>query len=88
VTDRERTLAAIDAKGWEIVRLGRRLKKPVDRPWIITRDADEVGQWLAAGHNLGLLCHERTGVAVLDPDRLDPWADMIDTLGQPCLRGS
>jgi hypothetical protein len=85
VTDRDRTLAAIAAKGWEVVRLGRRMKKPVDTTWRVTGDADNVAQWLAAGHNIGLLCHERIGVAVLDADQLDAWADMVDTLGQPCL---
>jgi hypothetical protein len=85
VTDLGRTLAAIDAKGWEIVRLGRRMKKPVDKSWVITRDPDDVARWFAAGHNAGLMCHERTATAVLDPDRLDLWADMIEMLGQPCL---
>jgi hypothetical protein len=85
MNDLDRTLAAIDAKGWEVVRLGRRKKKPVDTTWVITRDADEVGQWLAASHNIGMLCHARTGVTVLDADHLDAWADMIDALGQPCL---
>jgi hypothetical protein len=85
VTDRERTLAAIELKGWEVVRLGRRMKKPVDTSWVLTRDPDEVGRWLAAGHNVGLVCHERTGLAVLDVDQFDPWADMVDALGQPSL---
>jgi hypothetical protein len=83
VTDAELTVAAVRAKGWEVVRLHG--KRPVGGHWQITRDADEVARWLADGANIGLVCHERTGVAVLDPDSLMPWADMIDELGQPCL---
>ena len=30
------------------------------------------------------MCNQQTGVAVLDPDELLGWADMVDTLGQPC----
>lgn len=85
MTDAELTVAAIRARGWECVRLGRRTKKPDGPRWQISRDAEEVASWFAAGSNVGLICHERTGVAVLDPDDLLGWADMIDTLGQPCL---
>ena len=35
--------------------------------------------------NVGLVCHERTRVAVMDPDNLDLWADLVDELGQPSL---
>jgi hypothetical protein len=73
----------VRARGWEVVRL--RGKKPVGAHWQTTKDADEVAAWLAAGDNIGLVCHERTGVAVLDPDDSLAWADMIDTLGQPSL---
>ncbi len=51
--------------------------------WQITRDPAEVARWVTGGDNIGLVCHQRTGVAGLDPDKLLPWADMIDTLGQP-----
>ena len=80
--DAELTIAAVRAKGWEVVKL--KGKRPIGAHWEVTKDADEVGAWLTAGYNIGLVCHERTGVAVLDPDKLE-WADMIDTLGQPCL---
>jgi hypothetical protein len=75
------------ARGWEVVRLRRQSKAPdapKNHPWPISRDADEVARWIARGYNIGLVCHERTGVAVLDPDDVLAWADMIDTLGQPC----
>jgi hypothetical protein len=29
-----------------------------------------VADWFAAGANVGLVCHERTGVVVLDPDHV------------------
>jgi Bifunctional DNA primase/polymerase, N-terminal len=83
VTDAELTVAAVRARGWEVVKL--RGKRPVGAHWQTTRDADEVARWIAADDNIGLVCHQRTGVAVLDPDDLLTWADMIDELGQPCL---
>src|SRR5262245_56889728 len=82
MTDAELTVAAVRAKGWEVVKL--RGKKPVGAHWQTTRDADEVARWIAERHNIGLVCHQRTGVAVLDPDKVMLWADMIDQLGQPC----
>ncbi len=82
MTDFDRTLAAMQAHRWKIVRL--RGKKPVGAEWQITENPSEVARWVAGGDNIGLVCHERTGVAVLDPDALLPWADMIDALGQPC----
>lgn len=78
------TVAAVRARGWECVRLGRRSKKPQGRHWQMTNDADLVAAWFRAGDNVGLVCHERTGVAVLDPDRIE-WADMVDAIGQPSL---
>lgn len=84
MTDAELTVAAVRAKGWECVRLAPRTKKPVGLHWQITKDADEVAAWFRAGANVGLVCHERTGVAVLDPDRIE-WADMVDYFGQPSL---
>jgi hypothetical protein len=85
MTDAALTVEAVRAKGWECVRLLPRGKKPAGAHWQCTRDADEVARWFAAGDNVGLVCHERTGVAVLDPDGLLPWADLIDLLGPPCL---
>jgi hypothetical protein len=82
MTDAELTIAAVRTKGWEVVKL--KGKKPIGAHWEVTKDANEVGTWLAAGYNIGLLCHERTGVAVLDPDKIE-WVDLIDMLGQPCL---
>jgi len=82
MTDTELTIAAVPAKGWEVVRL--RGKKPVGVHWQITQDADEVERWILAGDNVGLVCHQRTGVLVLDPHKTLDWAEMIDTLGQPC----
>jgi hypothetical protein len=83
--DAQLTVAAVRARGWECVRLRPREKKPAGRHWEITTNADVVASWFEAGANVGLVCHERNRVAVLDPDQLLPWAEMIDTLGQPCL---
>ena len=84
--DAKLTVAAVRARGWECVRLGRRAKKPDGGPrWQTTKDAGEIAEWFDLGYNVGLVCHERTGVAVLDPDHLLAWASMIDVIGQPCL---
>src|SRR4030095_176044 len=80
MTDAELTLAAVRARGLEVVRL--RGKRPVGAHWHTTRDVDEVARWISAGDNIGLVCHERGGVAVLDPDQVE-WVDMIDTLRPP-----
>jgi Bifunctional DNA primase/polymerase, N-terminal len=77
------TAEIVHARGWKVVRL--RGKKPIGAHWQVTKDPDEITAWLDAGSNIGLVCHERTGVAVLDPDNLLAWADMIETLGQPSL---
>lgn len=77
------TAEVLRARGWEAVRLGRRAKKPDGPRWQVTKDATEVAAWFERGANVGLICHERSGVAVLDPDDLLGWADMVDTLGQP-----
>jgi bifunctional DNA primase/polymerase-like protein len=84
MTDAELTVAAVRVKHWEVVKLRRKDKVPAGKHWEITTDADQVAAWLTARYNLGLVCHERTRVAVLDPDK-PAWADMIDALGQPCL---
>jgi len=79
------TVEAVRARGWECVRLGHRVKKPVGSHWQTTIDAREVASWFEAGDNVGLVCHQRTRIAVLDPDQLLEWADMIDALGSPSL---
>jgi hypothetical protein len=80
------TVEVIRARGWEAVKLGHHLKKPdYAGHWITTTNADTVADWFAHGANVGLVCHERTGLAVLDPDDLLPWAEMVDELGQPSL---
>jgi Bifunctional DNA primase/polymerase, N-terminal len=82
------TVEVIRARRWQCVRLCRRGKKPEaarDGHWQTTTDADAVARWFASGSNVGLVCHERSGVAVLDPDQPPAWAHMIEELGQPCL---
>jgi hypothetical protein len=86
MTDAEITVAAVRARKWEVVRLRPRDKIPAGDKWDITSNADVVASWIAEGFNIGLLCGPRSGVAVLDPDKVE-WADMIDAdaLGKPCL---
>jgi hypothetical protein len=81
--DLELTCEAMRQHGWEIVRLRGRSKKPAGKQWQVTTSSELVRRWVLAGDNIGGLCHERTGLAVLDPDLLEPWADMVDTFGQP-----
>jgi hypothetical protein len=64
--------------------LGRpRSKRPTGPTWQITADPVVVERHVLQGGNVGLVCHEETGLAVLDPDQLGPWADLVDELGQP-----
>jgi len=77
------TVEAVRARGWECVRLRPREKRPDGARWQITSNADTVASWFERGANVGLVCHERTGVAVLDPDELLGWCDMVEALGQP-----
>jgi len=81
--DREQTLAAIRVRAWRVVLLGKRAKRVHTKTWQITDDVGRAAAHLDGGGNLGLLAHETNGLAVLDPDVLLPWADMIETLGQP-----
>ena len=79
------TVDVVRARGWTCVRLRPKAKKPDGARWQMSADADVVAGWFEAGANVGLVCGETSKVAVLDPDELLEWADMIDTLGQPCL---
>jgi Bifunctional DNA primase/polymerase, N-terminal len=79
-------LAAIERRRIDVVLLAPREKKPpLGRRWQITSERDVAERHLRSGGNLGLVAGERNGLAILDPDELLCWADMIDTLGQPCL---
>lgn len=85
MTDADLTLGMVDQRRLEVVLLAPRDKKPSSgRRWQVTRDPRGVEQHLHSGGNLGLVAGERNGVAILDPDELLCWADMIDALGQPC----
>lgn len=83
--DQELTLEAIRSRRFEVVLLAPRNKKPpAGKRWQVTHDADVVARHLVATGNIGMVAGERNGLAILDPDELLCWADMIDTLGQPC----
>jgi hypothetical protein len=85
VTDADLTIAAVRAHRWQVVRLAARSKRPIGKTWEVTRDGDQVARWIADGDNVGLVCNEDTGVAVLDPDEMQGWAEMLDELGLPSL---
>jgi hypothetical protein len=85
VTDEDRTLAMVEERRLFVVLLEPREKRPpYGRRWQITDDRCVVAHHLRDQGNLGLVAGERNGLAILDPDELLCWADMIDTLGQPC----
>ncbi len=82
--DLTRTLDAIRTRQWSVVLLAARSKRPPKGgAWPVTTDADRVQSHVAAGGNVGLLCGKATGVAVLDPDKPEPWAEMVAELGEP-----
>jgi hypothetical protein len=75
----------VERRNFNVVLLAPQDKKPpLGRRWQVTNDPRVVDRHLRSGGNLGLVAGERNGVAILDPDELLCWADMIDTLGQPC----
>ena len=84
MTDAELTLAMIEKRKLSVVLLAPRQKKPAGQRWQVTCDPRVAARHLRAGGNLGLVAGEPNGLAILDPDELLCWADMIDTLGQPC----
>ena len=85
MSDAELTLAMIEQRRWQVVLLAPREKKPpLGRRWQVTNDPRVAGRHLRADGNLGIVAGQPNGLAVLDPDELLCWADMIDTLGQPC----
>jgi hypothetical protein len=85
VSDHDLTIGAISARRWECVLLRPREKKPAGSHWQVSSNASAIEDHLARSGNVGLVAHERNGLAIIDPDNLDAWADMIDTLGQPSL---
>jgi hypothetical protein len=80
--DAQLTVDVIRARGWQAVLLAPRSKKPSGPAWMVTKDAATVAQWFDAGFNVGLICHEDTGLAVLDADDLVVWTEMVATLGE------
>jgi Bifunctional DNA primase/polymerase, N-terminal len=85
VTDAERTLTMIERRQVDVVLLAPREKKPpAGRRWQVTHDRRVAERHLRGAGNLGLVAGEQNRLAILDPDELLCWADMIDSLGQPC----
>ena len=83
-TDLERTRQAIQLRRWSVVLLAPQSKRPPrGQGWPITDQPERAEAHVAGGGNLGLLCGEATGVAVLDPDKTHLWAEMVQELGEP-----
>ena len=63
-------IEALAAAGCRFVRLARREKRPLGAAWQ-TKSTDSlqaISQWLAAGHNLGLLLGPESGVVDVEFD--------------------
>jgi hypothetical protein len=80
--DLEVTLGAVSARGWRLVLLGSRSKRPRGVTWTITSDLREIRRHVLAGGNAGLVCGPESGVAVLDFDDLDAAGEMMAGLGR------
>jgi len=63
-------IEALAAAGCRFVRLARREKRPLGAAWQTkaTDDMTYVKQWLAAGHNIGLLLGPESGVVDVEFD--------------------
>jgi hypothetical protein len=80
----DQTLLALQARPWELVLLGAQTKKPSGAHWDVTTYPVRLTTWIAEhGRNVGNVCHERTRLMVLDPDKPDLWREMTDELGEP-----
>ena len=79
----DQTLLALQSRPWQYVLIGPRRKYPVTEHWTVTRDEARLVEHVTDGGNLGLVCHEQTGIAVLDCDHVDLWREMVDELGEP-----
>jgi len=75
------TLEAMRKHGWRMVLLQKRSKRPQGKPWQVTTDPEVVRAHLATGAGVGLMCGPKSGVAVLDFDRIDARDEMFAALG-------
>lgn len=79
-----RTLNAVTSRGFEIVLLRPRAKKPdpgIDGSWNITRDVALIESHVAADGNIGIVAGEQSGLAILDEDKPELFAAMETALG-------
>jgi hypothetical protein len=81
VPDAERTLAAIEQRGWLVVLLKPRSKCPLGQRWFTTRDLDRIRGHLRSGGNVGLVCGPESGIAVPDFDDPGTAEEMFERLG-------
>lgn len=83
-TDLDLTVEAIRGRGWRAVLLAPRSKVPDVRKGetvIPTTDVEAIRCYVEAGGNIGLRCHEDTGLTILDADDLAGWDAMATALG-------
>jgi len=74
ISDLDRTLEAIAARGWQVVLLAPREKRPCGKRWDITSNVARVAHHLGTGGNLGLLTNDVNGIAA--------WTPMISSPGR------
>jgi hypothetical protein len=58
---------------------------PVSRSgsWPVTREVEQVRRHSETGGNIGLLAGPDSAVVIVDPDNLEPWAELVAQLGDP-----
>lgn len=76
----------VSHRGWRAVLLQARSKRPNGAHWNITSDTTEIDSHIESGGNAGITAGpspRRSGLAILDPDRIDRWADLVSVLDEP-----
>jgi hypothetical protein len=80
----DQTLFALRVHPWKVVLLESRMKRPpLGAPCDVTTVPQRIVAHVTADRNIGNVCHESTGLMVLDPDKLDLWHEMTAELGEP-----
>jgi len=77
----KKLLEAVSTRGWQIVLLRERDKRPAGGQWTITSDTSRILSHLKGGGNVGLVCGPKSGVAVLDFDDPTAFHEMSLALG-------
>jgi hypothetical protein len=75
------TLDAIEVRGWLVVLLQPRSKRPAGVTWNMTRDPGRIEAHVTRGGNIGLVCGPDSGVAVPDFDQIEAARALFQKLG-------